>query len=253
MEEQAFEPKDYFEELKTKLQTADKEQLVSQLDSINEFMVRAKNVGQKNFLHKLVYARETIVKEQQLLINGINRYVVKDDIEKFIDKVEPKNSVKIIELERFPRAIPVHCMEDIQKAKDLGIFSDFCVVFTDLTNNKYETKTEKNFVARNRDPIVFGYFMHEKSRLKHERFYFITDWEDEFCDLTFTKMIDKMAKMGITNAEKKIAFDETYLTQISEEALSEMSADLRDEWSRPAKEVNTSFWKRLKDVFKSPQ
>jgi len=245
-----FEPKDYFEELKTKVSTADSDMINSQLDHINSFMVRAREVGQKNLLHKLVFAREVIAKEQKLLQNGINKYVLKDDISKFIDTVTPKNSVKIIELERFPRAIPIANMDAIAKAKKLDLFTNFCVVFTDLTNQKYETVKEKEFVAKNRDPIVFGYFMHDKAKLKHERFYFVTDWEDEFCDLTFTKMIDKMAEMGMPDAEKTISTDEKYLTQIANDALAEMDVDIRDEYRLPAVQNNKSFWERFKNAFK---
>ena len=36
----------------------------------------------------------------------------------------------------------------------------------------------------------------------YDRFYFIGDWEDEYCDLTLTKMVQEMSKKGIEITNK---------------------------------------------------
>ena len=240
--EDAIQPKDYFKIVKGKFKTQTKDKLEKQLKTIAQNIIAAKKVGQTAFLHKLAFTYDIVLKEQVLLSSGFKKYVHKEDVQMFIDKVQPKNSVKIIELERFPRAIPMKNLKDIQKAKDLEIFDDFCVVFTDFTDNDYQTKEEKDLIKKNRDPIVFGYFKHEKSGLRHDRFYLVTDWQDEYCELDFASMIEKMSKQGIKNPEKDIAFDEKYLNEIVIESLYELEGN-----KKQAVEAETPklFWQRV--------
>jgi hypothetical protein len=218
----AVEPAQYFKILKGKTQDATSERLSDQLKTVSAQIIAANRVGQKSFLEKLAFTHSVIVKEQMLLANGISKFVYKDDIKQFLDKVQPVNSIKIIELERYPRAIPLDVLNKLDAVKQLGIFDEFCVVFTDLTDSTYETADEKEFVKRNRDPIVFGFFKEEKTSLKHDRFYFVVDWEDEHCDLTFTKMIEKMAELDMKNVEKEIGVDPAYLQEIVDNTLASM-------------------------------
>lgn len=141
--EDAIEPKDYFKIVKGKTKTQTTAKLKKNLDTIAENIIAAKKIGQKSFLHKLAFTYDVILKEQQILAKGYQKYVHVDDVKKFIDIVTPKNSVKIIELERFPRAIPMTNLKDIDKAKKLEIFDEFYVVFTDFTDNDYKTPKEK--------------------------------------------------------------------------------------------------------------
>lgn len=219
----AIEPKDYFKVLKGKLQHAKDDQLQNQLDVIAQQLVAANRIGQKKFLYQLAFTHKALVAEQKLLTHGVTQFVYKDDVKEFIDKVTPKNSVKIIELQRFPRAIPLDVQKRIEDVKNLNLFDDFLVVFTDFTGSDHKDKEEQKVIARNRDPIVFGIFFNEKTGLKHDRFYFVADWEDEYCDLTFSKMIAKMADMKINdNAAHVITTNHDYIQDLVMVALQEM-------------------------------
>ncbi|MEN7436416.1 hypothetical protein AAGV27_14815 [Bacillus velezensis] len=72
----------------------------------------------------------------------------------------------------------------------------FYVVFTDYTG-KVERQIEKE--RRDKDPILFGTFQDESSGTLIERFYFIGDWEDEYCDLTLDKMISEVQEVKESN------------------------------------------------------
>jgi len=250
VDEESFEPKDYFNLVKNSTQKATAKMFEEQLATIADLLIRAKEVGQVGFTQKLAFSYDTILKEQQLLANGVDTYVLQPDMLKFLDKVK---DVKIIEIQRYPRAIPIENMEAIQQAKNLKIFTNFLVVYTDLSGEDPTTPEEKAKVARNRDPIVFGYFAHEKkSSIRHDRFYFITDWEDEFCDLTFSKMVSKMATLGINeNAAKKISTDGAYLQEIVRESLEELDKDTDVRLTASSKQHNKSFWKRFKSLWTS--
>lgn len=210
-----MEPTEYFNDLKSKISTIDEDKLKANLATVNDIIVNAKNLEQTSLLARLVFTRDVVAREQKALAAGIDKFIYREDILKFIEHVQPKNSVKLIELHRYPRVIPFENAEHIKLAKSLEVFDEFIVAFTDFTDKDYKTAEEKEVVARNRDPIVFGAFKLNKERMIHDRLYFITDWEDEYCDLTFTKMVDKMTnEMRLVDPVKRIGADVDYVNRI---------------------------------------
>lgn len=87
--------------------------------------------------------------------------------------------MKIIELERYEREIPDEIVDVIAKTKDL--FDQMYIVFTDYTG-----KEERKIAAekKDKDPILFGTFQDRKQKVCVDRFYYLGDWVDEYCDLT---------------------------------------------------------------------
>ncbi|MCD3340325.1 hypothetical protein G8T81_14565, partial [Clostridium botulinum C/D] len=103
-------------------------------------------------------------------------FIYRDDVEEYIDNIA-KDVVKLIELERYEREIPDEIVEVIKQTK--GKFDQLYILFTDYTG-KMERQVEKE--RREKDPILFGTFQDEKSRAVIDRFYFLGDWVDEYCD-----------------------------------------------------------------------
>jgi len=248
VKEEVIEPKDYFNDLKTKITDVELEQLEKNRDFLAKEIEKANRLGQKNLTHKAAFMWEILEKEMVLHATGIRKYVHRQDVIKLIDNVTPKNSVKIVELENYPRSIPDENMEDIEKAKELGLFDVMLVLYTDLTDEEVNTPAQKEFAARNRDPVVFGMFMEDKINLKHDRLYFITDWEDEFCDLTFTKMIDKMSEMGIKNPEKTITVDHNQINSIVASAKQEVNTIKLRETFTPEYPKKKTFVSKIKGL-----
>jgi hypothetical protein len=113
--------------------------------------------------------------------------------------------------------------------KDIPLFDDFVIVFTDLVGDSMETPESKQFKARNLDPIVFGYFCIKEADLVHEKMYFITDWEDENCDLTLDKLLDKMKQSGVEKPLYEIsANSETYINNIVQETITSLKKNNYD-------------------------
>lgn len=247
--ENVIEPKDYFEDLKTKITDVQLDQLVKNREFLAKEIEKAHRLGQKNLTHKAAFMWEILEKEMVLHAVGIRKYVHRQDVIKLIDNVTPKNSVKIVELENYPRSIPDENMEDIEKAKELGVFDVMLVLYTDLENEEVNTPEQKAFAVRNRDPVVFGMFMEDKINLKHDRLYFITDWEDEFCDLTFTKMIEKMTEMGIQKPEKTITVDYNHINSIIVSAKQEVNAIKLRENFVPEHPKKKTFVSKIKGLF----
>lgn len=189
--EGVVEPHEYFKNLKDKFQESDLNELYKSLDYLLTLVKDAERAGQKKLLSSIKLNSRIILNEIKLHALGLTTYVYRSDLKEFVDRVTPKDSVKIIELSRFPRIIPSEVVDKIEKVKKAELFDKYCVLFTDLTNNTYQTEEERQVVERNRDPIVFGYFEDSKSHEKGERFYAIADWEDEYCDLTIEKLTER--------------------------------------------------------------
>lgn len=266
--ENKIEPHEYFKYVKGSVKETDEESLKSQLNFISASLLKAKEVGQKSFVDKLSFYYSCIYREQILYVQGFRKYCLKEDISKFITKSIYKTdngeqaTIKIIDFDRYTRVIPPKNMEDIIKAKSLkytdfsgeekSIFDDFVVVYTDLSGSSMETSEERAYKVRNRDPIVFGYFIIENAGIDYERFYYITDWEDENCDLTFSKMIDKM-KEFTQEPEKVISIDDDYLKKIVQENIGRMKDSGRSRFSlseTPKEKKGTFFSKFITSIKK---
>lgn len=193
-----LEPYEYYNYLKSKLETQEQEKLDNELKILFDTLQKCNMTGQVNLSKNIKFNIDCILKERTLLCLGIKEYIDKDTVQQFVDTIKPKNSIKIIELQRYPRDIPEKEAKLISIIKRKNIFDQFYIVFTDLTKNDYKTDEERELVRRNRDPICFGMFEDNNIHKKFRRMYKICDWADDYCDLTFEKMIDKMNELNIT-------------------------------------------------------
>ena len=242
-------PEVLFNDLKSKKNTITDE-LLQQIHE-NAAILASKYVasGQKSALKKLVYILNTIEKEKSLIDMGINTFVYKDDLDFYIDNNPDSEAkpIKIIELERYEREIPDEIVSVIEKTKD--IFDELYVVYTDYTG-----KEEKRIEAEKRstDPILFGVFMDTEERVCIDRFYYLGDWIDEYCDLTLDKLVYDMKFNHNIDVAKKIytpkSMDElkTLVKQYKESSNTNISFNYNNISSLPKK---TSFFNKIKTFF----
>lgn len=205
-ENKELTPQELFDELKAKKAGSSHESLQKIYDAALELGTKYKRTGQVVALKKVLYVMSTIEKEKQLVDLGINSFIYRDDIDYFIDNYTVKtNPVKILELSRYPREIPDEIADTVEKVKD--IFDEFYILYTDYTGRE-----EKRIAAEKRstDPILFGVFIEQDERLCCDRFYYLGDWEDEFCDLTLDRMLSdkrfadrKPLKYSVTPSSKE--------------------------------------------------
>lgn len=200
-------PSQYFDFIKGAKKTITTDALKNSYETFVRLAEKYNRLGQVESLKKLSFLADTLVKEEKLIELGITTYVYKDTIEDYITNVAD-NTVKIVELSRYMREIPDEMVETVEKAKEL--FDELYVVFTDYTG-KEERKIDKE--RRDKDPILFGVF---KDRTNvSDRFYFLGDWVDEYCDLTLDKMVEQyQEKKGVSPAIT------TKIPETSEELIS---------------------------------
>lgn len=192
-----FEANDYFEIIKSKQIKITENDLTDTLAIFADEYNTAKMINQTKLVNRLRFYIESTLKQVSLIDTPYTKYVESSLISDYIGAVNPKNSVKIVELERYCRIIPKKNAEMIHAAIKLNIFDDILVLYTDLTNQRNETKEEKAVIERNRDPIAFGVFRNKGLEVSNPKFYVITDWVDEWCDLTFEKLISECVKYNI--------------------------------------------------------
>lgn len=185
-----LEPKEFFDYLKDRKNTVTDEDLLKFYDGALALVNKYSITGQKVVIKKLKFLTDCIENERALVRAGINTFVYREDIEDYIDNIS-KDVVKIIELENYPREIPDEIVQVISETKHL--FTQMYVVFTDYTG-KVEKQVEKK--RREKDPILFGTMQkkikegtREEENIINDRFYYLGDWEDEYCDLTLDKFL----------------------------------------------------------------
>lgn len=185
-EEKTITPYEYFQNMKGKLQTMDDERLEKVYQNAIYLAERYNRTGQTKGLRKLKFHIESIVKEKQILDAGINKFVYRSDIEEYIQDVADKQVV-ILDLKSYERNLPDEIIEALEKVKDL--FDEFYIVCTDYTGEMARRVQEER---REKDPILFGAFLDREKNTINERFYYIGDWIDDYCDLTLDKMVAEM-------------------------------------------------------------
>ena len=225
-----LEPNEYFHDLKSRLQKTDLASIEEDMKMVVNLIDDAKEVGQVALAQNYEDLGITFLKERVLFKNGINKYVHKNDIERYILSVEDQ-VVKICELKYFPRSLPKEVKDKIKLVNKLNLFDDLWVVFIDYINEEIideETKTKR---AKNRDPILFGTLKESA-----DRFYFIIDWEDDICDLRFDKMVKALKKLDKKYEVPEILEDsQKYfenLIKVREKKSVKSIGKVRQIWSR---------------------
>ena len=248
-ENKQITPSQYFDYLKGCKKTITTEALKSSFNTFIKLAEKYQKLGQVESLKKLCFLADTLVKEEKLIDLGITTYIYKDAIEDYIEHVADK-TVKIIELSRYMREVPDELVEVVEKTRDL--FNEFYVIFTDYTG-KEERKVEKE--RRDKDPILFG-----------DRFYFLGDWIDEYCDLTLDKLVEQYKeKKGFSPAitttipetsEELVATLKTFRAKTKGGETSKITFTDESDYDvdfyhkEPQVEEKPSFFQRIRSVFK---
>lgn len=212
---------DYFNYVKGMKEDTDSEEVKRTADVCMSLLKKFEILGQKEAAKKAKNAFDVLKRDLELYEKGITKYVHIDNVTKYLKEISG-HSVKLIELENFPREIPDSVMNKWLEVRDC--FDGAYVVFTDYTEKTEKTDTaaaaagktsttaEVAKKRKDKDPILFGILKVDKSisSLKnntYEKMYFVADWVDDYCDLTFDKMIEAMAsklKMDQSEVVKEI-------------------------------------------------
>ena len=229
---------DYIKGLKQKLDTDEYDHIV---DGALQMMKKCKITGQVSMAKELAHSVELCLRELNAAKRGFDVFVNRKDIEAYIGKVEGK-AIKLMELKHYPREIPDDQLDKIEKAQD--IFDELYIAFTDYSL----TETKKIAKARrDKDPVVFGAFFDkgdiesDSKTYVEDRMFFVADWVDEKCDLTFEELVRGMGK----NKDREVTYKLT-----DPKDFEEVKAFINSQ-TQPVEELEpTSIFEKVKQAVK---
>ena len=161
----------------------------------------AVDIGQTALQEELLKGLITNKYESALFAEGYYYVIDEDTIVDFIKKCEKGLSLDYIK--NFSRPIPQEVVNKISKLNELEIFDNYVVLHYDPAKTAYkETEYER---AKRKDPIIFGLIAGSK------KLYYVTDWIDEYCDLTLEKFVDTLG----------IKKENLYIDSVKEDKTSE--------------------------------
>jgi hypothetical protein len=175
-------PKLYFKYVKSKFGLLGGMRFEKRINKLWKLAEKAESTGQialsEEFLKKVM--KET--RETEMYGFGYKVFVEKDYLEKFMYKVKGRG-ISFTKLKNYTRNIPDDVQKKIKEATGRKLFDEFVIVHYDESG----TAVKKTEEEERKDPIVFGRIN------ESDRYYFIADWEDEFCDLTLDDIVDKLS------------------------------------------------------------
>ena len=239
IDEDSVTPSHYFEYVKGLKNKLDTEEWQLIIDNILKMIDTCKITGQTEMSKNLAHQADLALRELKAANKGFDIYVLRKDIESYIDKVEGK-AINIIELSRYEREIPKDIIMKIVAAKD--IFDEFYIIFTDYTK---ETSKKVAKERRDKDPILFGAFLDKTADSKtkvyvEDRLFFIADWVEEKCDLTLEQIA--------LDVKDKSGKDITY--KISSPKDEEAVKKYLDSLTNPESSEPVSIFKKVKKAVK---
>ena len=178
------------------------ELIFQNLDQITDFHDREKYIdeslkvaeknGQVALAEKIKSIKLVHVLESHLLALDYIKVITEDQLIKFCENSE--KGLKLDWIKNFTRNIPAEVVEKKEKADNSKLFDNYVILHYD-PNNKNTALTEKE-IEKKKDPILFGVFRESR------KLYFVADWKDEYCNLTFDNLIDKIGADNLKIKEK---------------------------------------------------
>lgn len=193
--EKGISPQLYFKYVKSKLKTIERFKLDRRLAKIEAAFMKAAENGQTMMAQKILNGLSRLTRESLMYAKGLKFYIEADVLSKHKRNIRGGH-ISDTPLEEFTRVIPEDVLEK-KKAVE-GLFDSFVIYhyWNEKAVDAKEMAPEEK--AKMRDPILFG-------RIKESNcLYFIADWEDEFCTLTFDEIIDVVGEEETGQLTSKI-------------------------------------------------
>ena len=185
-EPETFDVISFFNRVKL---SADQEQTyVNRLKEIVECMGYCDVTGQVGLKEKLFAELITNKYESVLFANGMYKAVSADKIVELAQG--SKKALSLDYIQNYGRVIPTDVIKKKIEADKLHVFDNYVILHYDPDGKSYVAteKEKKKEVEKKKDPILFGVIMGS------DKLYYIADWIDEYCDLTFDKLTEILGK-----------------------------------------------------------
>lgn len=159
-----------------------REKYVNRLVGYIKALRNCEQSGQIALKEKLV--RDMVINkyESVLYANDFYYVVTEDQIVDFVKKT--KKGVRLTYVKNYMRIIPPEVVTKIEESNKLEIFDNYAILHYDPEALAFGETIQETI--RRRDPILFGLICGSN------KLYYITDWVDEYCDLTLDKFVETL-------------------------------------------------------------
>ena len=142
----------------------------------------AKLIGQEALAEKLMREMVANKYESFLAAEGYYHVVTEEQVMEFAKKSE--RGISLDYVKNYVRPIPQDVVDKIAEADKLEVFDNYVIMHYDPKGKARQDTAKEE--AKKRDPIVFGVIAGST------KLYYITDWVDEYCNLTLEKFVDTL-------------------------------------------------------------
>lgn len=154
----------------------------SHIEELNKIIETLKGSGQKELYEIAKVKRHVFQAEKSLVKVGFNKYLSEEDIVRFVK--QSKRGLRLDYIKNFNRIIPSEVIESKNNVEKAKAFDNFLILHYDPDMSK---NIDMEMVQEEKkDPILFGVIK------SSNRLYFVDDWIDEKCDLTYQKLINEI-------------------------------------------------------------
>lgn len=188
-QEPGIAPQLYFKYVKSKFSLLERMKIDGRLKRLQKAFDQAIANGQTALAEKFFVECVREVRESLMLARGIKVFIEKGDLDKHKRHIRGGH-ISDTQFKDFTRVIPKDVLDKKKKVEEL--FDGF-VIYHYWNEDAEKVRAGKQKMtsvekAKMRDPVLFGW-IRETNRL-----YYIADWEDDYCDLTFEEMVDVIGK-----------------------------------------------------------
>lgn len=227
----------YFKLVKSKLSQSEQDDLRDRIAKLQKIIKDTQLVGQTGLYEKSVHALVACVRELEAISIGCGRFVMKDFIEKYraVRKDNGKSPVYFTPWHQFPRTAPKYVQDKILEVQEKKIFDSYHVLYLDYARDSKPIQSNKDKI-KEKDPILFGCFDHTP-----DKFYFIVDWVDDFCDLTFSEFVKAVG----------VSKEETEVPELTKEYFEKLKKEAGDRLQRLKDTNRNNFKEKMAEEDKS--
>jgi len=185
----------YFKYVKSKFSYLQEAKLKKSLKDLEKAFEQATENGQDVLAKKFLDSFSLAWRESLVYAKGIKKFIDRDVLHKYKHKLRDGH-ISDTMFEDYTRVIPKRVIENKKKVQD--VFDGFIIYHYYNDAQKDLKKMDSQEKAKMRDPVLFG-IINGSTRL-----YFVDEWDDEFCDLSFSEMAKVVAEEGTGKLDGKI-------------------------------------------------
>lgn len=184
----------YFTFVKGKLSKVKEIDLKYRLENLTKMAISCEETGQTALADQILREQAFLIKCQEVAARGYDKYLRKEDVTKFMNRTI--THVSLDPVENFPRPIPKDVRGIISHLRYAKVFDELMILHHNPSQEQIRSTKDKII---SKDPVLFGV-----TKLNPDVYFFVADWEDEVCDLTFDKIVKQLKLADPTFSEMRV-------------------------------------------------